>query len=73
MNDRLAVEPILKRLKDLSDSVVIELSPEKPTIEKIESLGPLAWAPPQAPSWTLPDSEGKACTVPQAGTTGRRS
>lgn len=58
--------PLLKRMQELAGSVVLDLPPEKPLIEKIESLGPLAWAPPAAPAWTLPDAEGKACSVPQA-------
>ena len=37
----------------------VELSPDKPVIEQIEKLGPLAWSPPAAPAWALVDAEGK--------------
>ena len=55
--------PILKRLEPLAAEVKVELGPDKPVIDQIEKLGPLAWRPPAAPAWTLSDSEGKTCDV----------
>jgi peroxiredoxin len=45
--------PILKRLEPLA--VKIELPPDKPAIDHIEKLGPLAWNPPSAPPWPFGD------------------
>lgn len=61
--------PILKRLEELAASVALELPAEKPTVGKIESLGPLAWSPPPAPAWTLPDVSGTPRSLPQTGPT----
>src|SRR6185436_5422143 len=49
--------PVLKRLEPLAAEVKVELPPDKPVIEQIEKLGPLAWSPPAAPAWTLVDAE----------------
>ncbi len=42
--------PILKRLAPSVKDLVVELSPEKLAVEKVESLGPLAWHPVAAPA-----------------------
>jgi peroxiredoxin len=57
--------PILKRIS----LPRVELPPAKPVVEGIENLGPLAWAPPAAPMWTLNDAEGKPFSVQRCGDT----
>ena len=57
--------PILKRIP----LARVDLPPAKPVVEGIDNLGPLAWEPPLAPAWTLPDSEGKPFSVERCGDT----
>jgi peroxiredoxin len=48
--------PCLRRLQPLAAAVKVELPEEKPTVKPTEALGPLAWEPSPAPSWTLTGS-----------------
>jgi len=41
--------PVLKRLEPLAAEIKVELPADKPAIDQIEKLGPLAWKPPLAP------------------------
>jgi peroxiredoxin len=43
--------PALRRLEEFAGSLKVDLPADKPVIEQIEKLGPLAWKPPAAPSW----------------------
>jgi peroxiredoxin len=45
----------------------VELPEEKLTVADVDKLGPLAWTPPDAPSWNLRDAEGKSFAAPRPG------
>jgi peroxiredoxin len=59
--------PVLKRLEALAASVKVDLPADKPAVEQIEKLGPLAWNPPAAPRLILPDAEGHPLSLEPAG------
>jgi peroxiredoxin len=55
--------PILKRLELLAAEVKVELPADKPAIDQIEKLGPLAWSPPSAPAWPFGDLPSPALVL----------
>jgi len=59
--------PVLKRLEPLAAEMKVELAPDKPAIDHLEKLGPLAWKPPAAPPFVLADAEGQAVDLRRCG------
>jgi peroxiredoxin len=51
--------PPLERLSSFAASVKVELPQENPAVPNLETLGPLAWTPPDAPLFGLNDALGK--------------
>jgi len=59
--------PALVRLRSFATTTKVELPEEKLTVADVDKLGPLAWTPPDAPSWNLRDAEGKSFAAPRPG------
>jgi peroxiredoxin len=55
--------PALKRLRSFTSEVEVALPEEKPAIPDLEKLGPLAWTPPEASLFSLPDAAGKPVSL----------
>ena len=55
--------PVLERLSPFTALLKVDLPEEKPTIADLVKLGPLAWTPPDAPLFSLPDAEGKPVSL----------
>lgn len=52
--------PVLVRLGELAASTKVDLPADRPVIEGMSTLGPLVWAPPVAPPWSVNDTTGRA-------------
>lgn len=61
--------PILRRLREFSASVQVDLPADKPVVPGIEKLGPLAWEPPAAPRFRLTDAWGRPVSFEPSGDT----
>ncbi|MBI3854330.1 MAG: peroxiredoxin family protein [Planctomycetes bacterium] len=59
--------PLLQRLAPVMAETKVELPADKPAVENLEKLGPLAWQPPSAPSVILPDAAGNTLAVEPRG------